>query len=235
MNNDNFIIYGNENDNFKIVQRKKDLFIYANEMAKLCNKKIWDFIRTNQTKKYIKYLLEDLQINQDYKLDYVYETIKGGEPKYQGTFMHPYLLTYFANWLSPYFAVKVSKWIEEWKLITQENKNNYYSELQNIKIDCGNNLIEKEIQDILAKQLNGKKEIETQFGYIDLLTDYSIIEIKHFSNWKQALGQILCYSQEYPNKNKIIYLFDYDYENKDYLQLIEKTFLKFNVKLILYS
>jgi hypothetical protein len=205
-NDENQIIY-QEND-FKIIQRKKDGFIFATYLAKLCNKKVSDFLRLDQTKKFIDILLKELKDSKNYPLNYVYETIQGGNSKDQGTYMHPYLLTFFANWLSPYFAVRVSKWIEEWKNFKDdENKKLYYNELQSLKIE-NKHLIEKEIQELLSLKLNGKKEVETKFGFIDILTHDSIIEIKHISNWKHALGQILCYSQEYKDKQKIIYLFD---------------------------
>ena len=60
----------------------------------------------------------------------------------------------------------------------------------------------------LHDQLGGKIEVETESGFIDLLTDTEIIEIKKGKNWKQAIGQILIYSSYYPKHTKRIHLFD---------------------------
>ena len=71
-----------------------------------------------------------------------------------------------------------------------------------------NILKEKEIQLRLHLELGGEIEVKTESGFIDLLTDDEIIEIKQGKNWKNAVGQILMYSLEYPNHKKRIHLFD---------------------------
>ena len=76
---------------------------------------------------------------------------------------------------------------------------------------CGykNKLIEKEIQKRLCKELkNAKIEVETPCGFIDILTDNEIIEIKNGKNWKHAVGQILVYSKFYPKHKKRLHLFN---------------------------
>jgi hypothetical protein len=65
---------------------------------------------------------------------------------------------------------------------------------------------------------------------VDLLIEDCIIEIKHISYWKHAIGQILCYALDFPNKQKVIYLFDYEKENEDTLRLIEQTCQSFDVR-----
>jgi len=57
--------------------------------------------------------------------------------------------------------------------------------------------------------LGGDIEVETPYGYIDLLTEDRLIEVKVFNNWKHALGQVLSYGKFYPERQKTIYLFDY--------------------------
>lgn len=66
---------------------------------------------------------------------------------------------------------------------------------------------ERKIQLRLAKEMQGQIEVNTIVGNIDLLTDTEIIEIKRWSEWKTALGQILAYSRYYPDKTKRIHLF----------------------------
>lgn len=64
-----------------------------------------------------------------------------------------------------------------------------------------------------AKVLDAAREISTPAGRIDLLTDDTIIEIKVAKRWKEAIGQLLCYGQYYPQHKKSLYLFDHDENN----------------------
>lgn len=217
-----------EYENSTILQRKSDGYISTTHIAKICKKKVHDFLRLHQTRKFIEILQKELNI------DKIVDITKGGDAKKQGTFMHPQLITYFAVWVSPYFAMKVSKWIEEWKKIKQENEIQYYKELCSLQKN-ENCLKEKKIQHILVEKLNGKMEIETKLGFIDVMTEEFIIEIKQVQNWKHALGQILCYSLEYPNKKRIICLFDTNTETLEFLKIIEESLKKYDIELMIYD
>lgn len=61
-------------------------------------------------------------------------------------------------------------------------------------------------RDILAQSLNGKTEISTPVGRIDVLTDTELIEVKNSKDWKSALGQVMAYSVYHPDKTKRIHL-----------------------------
>lgn len=67
--------------------------------------------------------------------------------------------------------------------------------------------IEQQVRDRLQSQLGGLIEVATPAGRIDLLTDTEIIEVKHVSEWKSAMGQVLAYSGFYPEHSKRIHLF----------------------------
>lgn len=68
-------------------------------------------------------------------------------------------------------------------------------------------LTERDVQDYLKADRNGQTEVQTKFGYIDLLTKDSLIEIKAADNWKSGIGQLLSYGSEYPQHRKVLYLF----------------------------
>jgi len=72
-------------------------------------------------------------------------------------------------------------------------------------------------RDKLAKFLNGQTEVIVPTGRIDILTRCQIIEVKHISNWKAALGQIIVYGNYYPHHQKRLHLFG---ENNDALILL---------------
>ncbi|CAN0398671.1 unnamed protein product, partial [Pylaiella littoralis] len=42
---------------------------------------------------------------------------------------------------------------------------------------------------------------------IDLLTRNEVIEVKHYREWKTAIGQIMSYWYHYPSRTKRIHLF----------------------------
>jgi hypothetical protein len=92
---------------------------------------------------------------------------------------------------------------------------------------------EKKIQKKLNKILDGEMEVETSCGFIDILTADKIIEIKEYTKWKHAIGQILAYSIHYPNHKKIIYLFDVPDDNC--IDDIKQICKKFDVTVKKYS
>ena len=42
------------------------------------------------------------------------QSVKGGHPEEQGTWVHPYVATDLAQWISAKFRVRVNKWVAEW-------------------------------------------------------------------------------------------------------------------------
>jgi hypothetical protein len=66
---------------------------------------------------------------------------------------------------------------------------------------------EKEIQQKLALSKNAQTEVSTKAGFIDIVAQKEIIEVKNIKDWKHAVGQIIIYGLEYPKKKKRIHLF----------------------------
>jgi hypothetical protein len=62
-------------------------------------------------------------------------------------------------------------------------------------------------RDRLAAELNGKTEVQTPSGRVDVLTKTEVIEVKRASGYKSAIGQVKCYGQHYPNHKIRIHLF----------------------------
>jgi hypothetical protein len=97
---------------------------------------------------------------------------------------------------------------------------------------CAKPSKEKEIQMMLKDKLNAEIEVKTPVGYIDIVSDSHIIEIKRVSLWKSALGQILCYAIYFPEKKKQIYLFG---ESKVEKQVILTACEKYDIEVIFHS
>jgi hypothetical protein len=62
----------------------------------------------------------------------------------------------------------------------------------------------------LQAELGGFREVSTPSGNIDLLTAYKLIELKAGERWTHGIGQLIAYGFHHPDKQKILYLFDYD-------------------------
>lgn len=60
------------------------------------------------------------------------------------------------------------------------------------------------------KGVSYQREVPTPVGYIDVLTDDTLYEAKHWSGVKHALGQILFYGYYYTRPNNVIVLFAKD-------------------------
>lgn len=69
------------------------------------------------------------------------------------------------------------------------------------------------IQTNLLKKLGGEIKVKTELGEIDLLTKDSLIEIRTLHEWMAGLGNLVVYSHCYPDKKKVLYLFNV---NKEY-------------------
>lgn len=66
---------------------------------------------------------------------------------------------------------------------------------------------EKLYQSQLHYKVGGTREVATPVGYIDLLNDTYIVEVKEARDWKHAVGQIICYDFYKPKRQKVIALF----------------------------
>ncbi len=97
-------------DGAVIDQRSQDGYINATALCKASNK-LWSDYRRNST---TIAFLEELQSDMGIPISELVHSIKGGPPSFQGTWVHPHVAINLAAWLSPKFAVRVSKWVHDW-------------------------------------------------------------------------------------------------------------------------
>jgi len=96
--------------NAVVDQRSEDGYINATAMCKAAGKLIGHYSENQNTKAYLSELSSDVGI----PITELMQSIKGGDPTLQGTWVHPQVAIHLAQWLSPKFAVQVSKWVHEW-------------------------------------------------------------------------------------------------------------------------
>jgi hypothetical protein len=93
-----------------IHQRVKDGYINATAMCKAANKQWNDYWRLKSTQEFA----EELSAETVIPVSGLFQSLKGGVPELQGTWIHPQAAIHLAQWLSPKFAVRVSKWVFDW-------------------------------------------------------------------------------------------------------------------------
>src|SRR3546814_633207 len=93
-----------------IHQRVRDGYINATAMCKAAGKLFNDYWRLKTTPEFAMELSAETGI----PVSELIQSVKGGDPTLQGTWIHPRVAIHLAQWLSPKFAVAVSKWVMDW-------------------------------------------------------------------------------------------------------------------------
>lgn len=97
-------------ENDVVSQRVTDGYFNATAMCKAAGKKINDYGRLSTTRAF----LQELSSVTGIPVTGLVQSIQGGPPQLQGTWVHPQVAINLAQWLSPKFAVLVSRWVMEW-------------------------------------------------------------------------------------------------------------------------
>lgn len=93
-----------------VQQRFKDGYINATAMCRVAGKQWGHYRSLNSTEAFLQELGSDIGI----PITELVQSVRGGEPSLQGTWVHPDVAIHLAQWLSPKFAVRVSRWVREW-------------------------------------------------------------------------------------------------------------------------
>ncbi|CAN0244124.1 unnamed protein product, partial [Ectocarpus sp. 6 AP-2014] len=75
------------------------------------------------------------------------------------------------------------------------------------EVDEPRRVKECSVRDALAFLVGGEPDVETPVGFIDVLSDTYVIEVKYYRHWKHGLGQVLAYHYFYPRLAKRLHLF----------------------------
>lgn len=93
-----------------IHQRVKDGYVNATAMCKAAGKQLKHYNENQMTKEFVKVLSSEVGI----PTTELVQSVQGGNPALQGTWVHPQVAINLAQWLSPIFAVRVTKWVFDW-------------------------------------------------------------------------------------------------------------------------
>lgn len=93
-----------------IYQRPLDGYINATAMCQAAGKEWSGYRRLSTTEAFLVELESVLQISRTELV----QSAQGGDPRLQGTWVHPQLAIHLAQWCSAKFSVKVSQWVYDW-------------------------------------------------------------------------------------------------------------------------
>jgi len=92
-----------------IRQRQEDGYFDATAMCRATGKH-WKHYNENANS---KAFVDALSSKVGFPTSELIQSVKGGNPQNQGTWVHPYVAVNLAQWCSPQFAVQVSEWVFE--------------------------------------------------------------------------------------------------------------------------
>ena len=93
-----------------IAQRARDGYINATAMCKAAGREFKHYRENRGTRDFLGALSAEVGI----PTSELVQSISGGVPTEQGTWVHPQVAIHLAQWASARFAVLVSRWVLEW-------------------------------------------------------------------------------------------------------------------------
>lgn len=93
-----------------VEQRVKDGYVNATAMCKATGRRWSRYWENPNSKEFAKELSSVLGI----PITELVQSVAGGIPEHQGTWVHPQVAIHLGQWLSPRFAVMVAGWVHAW-------------------------------------------------------------------------------------------------------------------------
>lgn len=178
--------------------RSKDGYVNATAMCKAAGKFWADYYRLGSTKEFLVELSSEVGI----PITELIQSLTGGHPATQGTWVHPQVAINLAQWLSARFAVQVTQWVYEWMSGIAPGANAWQIFQERISlvydsVPAGYFCIFKETADLYATMITGGANLGAQ-----MILDISIGQ--HWGNyWREnglaaRFGDRRYYPHNYP-------------------------------------
>jgi hypothetical protein len=204
---------------------RNDGYINATKLCQDGGRSFKCWYKRKQTHCFLRILSDTLDTPIDKLVQY-----QNGGNEIRSTWVHAQVAIHIAQWVSSDFAVSVSKWIQEWRK-SSKNEFVFVDKINHIVPDK-HMLMERSIQEKLAKEINGEIEVECQSGRVDIVSDTDIVEVKFICNWKHAIGQVLSYNTEFKKQCRI-HLYYYDESQLVIVPVIRNVCNSLNITLSL--
>lgn len=153
----------------------ENVVVNATEMAKVFNKDVYDFLRTEGTKSYIEAFCESekLRFGDEFSPNgKLVKVVRGGE--HNGTWMERSVALKFAAWLDPHFEVWVYKTIDqllfgEYELIHKKvvEAAERKAEIEKLRTELQNDPnTDERTKRLFMLEAQEKKENKNRFAFI---------------------------------------------------------------------
>ena len=192
-------------DDREVIICRDDGYLNVTKVLRSLERKYSTWRRAAKTSQYLARVSEVVGI----PVSELCRTVRGGNceaRQISGTYVHPLVFSHILQWVSPSLGVSMAQWVEEWKQVNG-NPERFWQAVGDADTYIGDNP-EDEVQAFLAEQVGGEREVRCPTGVIDLLTDSLLIEVKRSEDWKGGVGQLIVYGQCYPDRIKVLYLYD---------------------------
>jgi hypothetical protein len=70
----------------------------------------------------------------------------------------------------------------------------------------------KHVTTALAQERSGRTRVRCDCGRAGIITESSIIEVHHYSDWMAAAGELMVHGDSFPGKKQVMNLFGDEYE-----------------------
>jgi hypothetical protein len=190
----NYTLKLKDNTDF-IIPIREDGYVNATELCKAGGKLFADWKRLESTKDLINTLESDMGI----PISKLIDTKKGGNNKLQGSWTHPDLSVQLAQWLSPVFAIKVSRWTRE-LLLTG-------------KVEVGKEKTNEELENIYKQKID-----KMQLSMSSLVNENSLLKNNYLSLEKTHDSLLKKRNYHKFKKGNCVYIVKDDWREKEYLK-----------------
>ena len=183
-------------DNTEIViQFRKDGYVNETQLCKAAGKHFKHWNSLDSTKELIRTLSSVVGIPTTELLDIK----KGGDPKSQGSWIHPDLAVQHAQWLSTSFAIQVSRQIRQLYLTG--------------KVELGKEKTNKELENIYEEQISKMK-----LSMSSLVNENSLLKNNYLSLEKTHDNILKKRNYHKFKKGNCLYIVKDDWREKEYLK-----------------
>lgn len=134
-----------------IRQRAKDGYLDATAMCRATEKLFNDYARLQSTKDFLIALESDTGIPVTEQI----QSVRGGSPELQGTWVHPFVAVNLGQWCSPLCAVFVSKLVIAW---TETTKNSRKARKTSRQLTPA----ERELEELEIRRLHAKAAVRQE-------------------------------------------------------------------------
>lgn len=101
-----------------IYQRPEDGYINATAMCQAAGRQFKHYNENKATRDFLQALEAEVGI----PTSTLVQSISGGDPRLQGTWVHPQVAIHLGQWVSAKFAVQVTQWVYDWMSGTVPSK-----------------------------------------------------------------------------------------------------------------